>query len=240
LSYEDAFYSFRKPSNQATDLFLRYGNFSNKKIIDLGCGTSRYLSAVSSHNSSLIVGLDKSEYMIKKNRANFEYIIGNIESLPLKENSFDVVLLNLVIHQIKDYNLVLEKIYRVLSNEGILFILTVSPEQLNNRIILAHFPGLLQIELDRFQPVNEIIKELNNADFKKIEIISIKENYICTIEELVGYAKNKACSSLEIYEMRYGETGFLKSLNAYESAIKNTYLNPINENHEHTLFVCTK
>jgi len=81
----------RKSAKMLVDFVKPFG-----KVLDLGCGTgfvSEFLE------NCEVVGLDISEGMARVYREKFgKAIVGNAESLPLKDKSFDFVLSNFSIH----------------------------------------------------------------------------------------------------------------------------------------------
>jgi predicted TPR repeat methyltransferase len=67
MKYENAYYAYRHPSKAVIKNFIKYGNISSyTRVLDLGCGTSRYLAPLAALNSLTIIGLDNSVNMIKK------------------------------------------------------------------------------------------------------------------------------------------------------------------------------
>ena len=58
------------------------------KILDVGCGTGISMSVFIKNNE--IIGLDKSEAMLKLNP--YKKVLGCAENLPFKDESFDIVI----------------------------------------------------------------------------------------------------------------------------------------------------
>lgn len=110
-----------------------------KTILDLGCGTGHVESHLrKAYPSAKIVGLDKSEGMLrqaqhKEKEGQFllaHWICGCAEDLPFKDNSFELVYSNLVLHWSIDFTKSLEEIYRVLKPGGLLLFSVVGPDTL--------------------------------------------------------------------------------------------------------------
>ncbi len=219
----EIFLEFRIPSKIIIQ-FLSSKFNKQDKIIDLGCGPSACISNFSNIIFEEMLGLDNQSQIIKTNKSPIaEYIIGDIEMLPIKTNFFDKALLTLVYHQLNNKNKAFKEIHRILKQEGTLFIVTHSQEQLEKRILLKHFPSLLQIELERFATIKEIEDKLSDFNFTQITRYNLKEPLALSTNFLLGYAKNKACSSLHIYEDLYGKDRFLEGFNKFKQNIESAY-----------------
>ncbi|MEW6070241.1 MAG: class I SAM-dependent methyltransferase [Candidatus Thermoplasmatota archaeon] len=118
----------------------------NSKILDLGCGTGLLFDFLKERNLYPdTVGIDISKEMLKI--SNGEKILGDVENLPFKNNSFDIVFSFTVIQNLPTLK-ILEEVSRVLKPNSI-FAFTVlkkkSPSTLpkklaeNNFVILKKF-----------------------------------------------------------------------------------------------------
>ena len=83
------------PSN---DLFI------NKNVLDAGCGGGRYSYAISRMGAKKVTGIDFGDEGLKFARQNYgktknlNFKKGNVLNIPFKDNSFDTVFSNGVIH----------------------------------------------------------------------------------------------------------------------------------------------
>lgn len=124
---EDELNSIPKESNLA----LSCGNptaIANLKegetVLDLGSGAGfdSFLAAAKVGLSGKVIGVDMTPEMItkandnayKNNIKNIEFRLGEIENLPIADNSIDVVISNCVINLSADKPRVFQEIYRVL------------------------------------------------------------------------------------------------------------------------------
>jgi len=72
-------------------------------ILDLGCGIGALTTSLAEKfPSSLIVGVDKSKYLLRKlqKKGIASTVLADIPSLPFKENTFDVAIAIQVLHEI--------------------------------------------------------------------------------------------------------------------------------------------
>jgi len=120
---------------EASDFSLGCGNpeaiadlEQGEDIIDLGSGGGFdcFLAADEVGDEGRVVGVDMTPEMVEKARANatesdfenVEFRLGEIESLPAADGSFDVVISNCVINLSPDKKRVFEEAYRVLRPGG--------------------------------------------------------------------------------------------------------------------------
>lgn len=91
------------------------------KILDLGCGTGSVAECFM--NEHKVVGLDSMrESIIYASKRGIKARKGNIEDMPFKKESFDVVLCLDVLEHIKNDKKAVKEVYRVLRNGGNLII----------------------------------------------------------------------------------------------------------------------
>jgi len=98
-------------------------------ILDLGCGIGSLTSRLSERFfSALIVGIDRSKYLLGKLQSrrerNILTVLGDITDLPFENGFFDLVLTVQVLHEILHFKgepflkKTLQNIYELLKNEG--------------------------------------------------------------------------------------------------------------------------
>ena len=120
---------------KSADLGLGCGNpgafaslTEGEVVLDLGSGAGIdcFLAAEKVGKTGRVIGVDMTPEMIEKARtnakksgySNIEFKLGGIESLPIENNTIDVVISNCVINLVPDKQQVFEEIYRVLKPGG--------------------------------------------------------------------------------------------------------------------------
>lgn len=97
-------------------------------VIDLGSGAGNdcFVARHETGASGKVIGIDFTEAMIKKGRINaeklgynnVEFRQGDIEDMPVSDNSADVIVSNCVLNLVPDKQKVFSEIYRVLKPGG--------------------------------------------------------------------------------------------------------------------------
>jgi len=97
-------------------------------VLDLGSGAGfdAFLAAKSVGKDGKVIGVDMTQEMIKKAKknadkmgaGNVEFRLGEIEKLPVPDNSVDVVMSNCVINLSPDKRAVFKEIFRALKPGG--------------------------------------------------------------------------------------------------------------------------
>jgi len=114
------------------DLFIRKVKSYIKKIqkggiiIDVGCGTGSLLDAINHHvpNSYHVIGIDisvESVKIAKQKNAQADFIVCDIEALPLRDQVSDIVIIKNVLHHLSTLQ-PLDNIIRLLNSSGFLLI----------------------------------------------------------------------------------------------------------------------
>lgn len=152
---------------------------SGEIVLDLGSGGGFdcFLAAKQVGKTGKVIGVDMTPEMISKARSNaqsagtenVEFRLGEIENLPLADDSVDVVISNCVINLSPDKQRVLMETFRVLRPGGRLAIsdivaTAIIPEEI--RQDMALYTGCV----GGAELINEIERMLSVAGFKNIRV----------------------------------------------------------------------
>ncbi len=109
------------------------------KILDVGCGTGHYIEQLIPKNH-IVFGNDIAIGMLHKSKQKYLNFIdshflslSNIEQLPFRNKSFDVVICIGVIEYLPDVNQAIEELHRIVRDDGIVII--SAPNQLSLKFL---------------------------------------------------------------------------------------------------------
>lgn len=158
---------------------------TGETVLDLGSGGGFdcFLASGQAGNEGHVIGVDMTPEMISKSRANaekgsylnVEFRLGEIENLPVADESVDVIISNCVINLSPDKPRVFSESYRTLKKGGRLAISDVVtlgdlPENIKNDMAL--YTGCIS----GASHITEVEKMLKNAGFEQIRIIPKDES----------------------------------------------------------------
>jgi len=149
-------------------------------ILDLGSGAGFdcFLAARKVGKNGKVIGVDMTPEMIEKarenarkgNYRNVEFRLGDIENLPVADNSVDVVISNCVINLSPDKKKVFMEAFRVLKPNGRLMISDI--------VLLKPLPDFIKNSIEAYVGCvagaivkDEYIRAIKAAGFQKVNII---------------------------------------------------------------------
>lgn len=177
-----------------------FGNLKEGDVVlDLGSGAGFdcFLASKKVGKNGKVIGVDMTEEMINKARilakekgySNVEFRLGDIEKLPVDDNTVDVIISNCVINLAPDKLKVFKEAYRVLKSGGKIYVSDIvligklTEEQLKDEDLLTGcVAGALQKDdyLTKLKQagfrVNILAedKELSKTQYNELPIESIK------------------------------------------------------------------
>ena len=156
-------------------------------VLDLGsgAGVDVFLAADKVGPTGGVIGVDMTEEMVDKAKNiarvhgyhNVEFRLGEIEKLPVEDESVDVIISNCVINLSPDKRKVFQEAYRVLKSGGRLIISDIVSEgtladeiKTDTNAWVCCIGGALEHQ--------EYLREIKKAGFEDVQVLSSKEFYI--------------------------------------------------------------
>jgi ubiquinone/menaquinone biosynthesis C-methylase UbiE len=119
-----------RPKDLATKMYLDSFNLTNQsKVLDIGCAHGLLLHRIKKEYGARGTGIDISKNLIEKAKQEDpenEYVYGDATKLPFPDNTFDLVLSFDNLEHIKEYELTMKEIVRVLKPDGRLLLNTIN------------------------------------------------------------------------------------------------------------------
>ena len=198
---------------------------ANMKILEVGCGNGRlwrknirkiknYLDITLTDIEDKMIEATKEELWDKKEMFKFDVV--DVCNLPYENESFDVIIANHMLYHVKDIEKGLEEIYRVLKDDGSLFISTVGQDHLKELKLMIEDIDLGKTKeqwsfLDRFN-LESGFEKLNKS-FKDVYRYKYDDNlFVTEIEPIVSYIHSMENSESLVFEG--------KKLNALKKVLK--------------------
>jgi len=149
-------------------------------VLDLGSGAGFdcFLAASKVGDKGKVIGVDMTPEMIKKARENaqkggyrnVEFRLGEIENLPVSDNSVDVVISNCVINLSPDKDKTFQEAFRVLKPGGRMMISDI--------VLLKELPKSIKESIDAYIGCvsgailkNEYLEKIKMAGFEDVQVI---------------------------------------------------------------------
>ena len=156
-------------------------------VLDLGAGAGVdvFLAANKVGPTGKAIGVDITKEMVDKAKGvtrshgyhNVEFRLGEMEKLPVREGSVDVIISNCVINLSPDKSKVFQEAYRVLKPKGRLMVSDIVSE--------GALPSEIKNDLNAWAcciagalEQREYLDEIKKAGFKDVEVVSSRGFYV--------------------------------------------------------------
>ena len=150
-------------------------------VLDLGSGAGfdAFLAAQRVGKTGRVIGVDMTPEMVERaknnakkgNYTNVEFRLGEIEKLPVEDNSIDVIISNCVINLSPDKEMVFKEAHRVLKSSGKLMV--------SDLVLAKELPDALKGSVEAYVGClagavkkDEYLKLITMAGFYDVKVIS--------------------------------------------------------------------
>lgn len=111
----------------------------DKKVLEVGCGRAYLSGLLAQHNKVTAVDIVVSKELVKK-YPKVKFVEGNIENLPFKNQSFDVVVTTHTLEHVKNLGLAYSEIRRVAKEKVIIVVPRQRPYKYTFSLHTQFFP----------------------------------------------------------------------------------------------------
>jgi ubiquinone/menaquinone biosynthesis C-methylase UbiE len=137
---------------------MEFDGFAGRELLEVGCGMGSDLLQFA-RGGARVTGLDYTPRSVDITRRRFEvygvpgrFTIGDAESLPFPDGSFDVVYSNGVLHHTPDTQRAIDEVHRVLRPGGVAKVMLYHRSSLFYWVSMILKHGILRGELARSTP----------------------------------------------------------------------------------------
>jgi len=145
----------------------------NLRIMDIGSGEGGTAKVLAENN--FVVSIEKKPgRIIKQINTNLKLIIlGDAVNLPIKEKTFDVIILQDCIEHLRIKNNFFEQLHRLLKNNGIIYLSTPNKYSILNMISDPHWGLPIVSLLSREKIKKYFLKNFRKKDYLRDDIAEL-------------------------------------------------------------------
>ena len=217
--YADSFERYRSQAAETTAALIRsvlryVPSSSGARVIDIGCGTGRYALLLASGTEAQVFATDLSRAMVEKAREkdkgqDVSWSLSDACRMPFAGESFDVALLFLVLHVVKDSKKALQETYRILRPGGYCLILTHSRTQLDRQTVFRFFPEARKLNKRRMLSLTKLKELVREIGFHHLRTEEFVEATTCSRDAFLDKVRSRPNTSLRSmsdadFQRRYG------------------------------------
>ncbi len=175
--------------------FLAEQPIATPRILDMGCGTGKQLTADSpAFPGASLVGLDRFQGMLRqaqKRGPMVTWVQGDSARAPFESAVFDYITNQFSYQHVLDKQGVIREPYRLLRPGGRFVMNNIDPWAMPKWIIYQYFPAAQDRDLEDFLPIEVLTARLEEVGFTGIQLKrdyrQVKEN----LAQFLQYASDR-------------------------------------------------
>lgn len=194
---------------------------AGKRILDLGCGTGKQLSADFHTFPDLsLIGMDLFSGMLwvaQKRGPSVAWVQGDNAHPPFSAGSFDYITNQFSYQHVQQREKMVSEIYRLLKEGGRFVMNNIDPWHMSEWVIYQFFPAAWELDIADFLPVDKFVGLMETAGFTNIEVSRRNEVTDMTLQEVKEYVSRRTAAS---QFMAISDEAYAAGLQTIERKIK--------------------
>jgi SAM-dependent methyltransferase len=177
---------------------VREGDLTGRRVLEVGCGTGRFLAALAGRAKAW--GVDPSSEMLEVARGRVHGAglkLGSAEELPFKDAWFERAAMWLVVHLV-DRPRAFAELYRVLAPGGRLAVATFDPSYFDDFWLNHYFPSMKKADLARFPSGVDLESELPAAGFEATRLVRLSQQGRLSREDALGRIRGRHIGTFDL------------------------------------------
>jgi ubiquinone/menaquinone biosynthesis C-methylase UbiE len=183
-------------------------------VLEVGCGTGRLAAALAERAYAKVWAVDPSPEMLAVARGRAPKGVAlkqaQAEALPFKDGWFERAAMVLVVH-VLDRPRAFAELRRVLAADGRLVFATFEPAQMHGYWLNRYFPSMLEIDLARFAPAEQLVAELRAAGFAAARSFPHSQEVTIDRETALERIRGRHISTFDLLEETELEAGLKRA-----------------------------
>jgi ubiquinone/menaquinone biosynthesis C-methylase UbiE len=196
---------------EVADLLVREGDLAGRRVLDIGCGTGRFLAQLAKVAKAW--GVDASPEMLEvaRERARGAGLkLGSAEELPFKDGWFERATMWLVAHLLHRPRAFAEA-FRVLVPNGRFAVATFDPAYFDEFWLNELFPSMEAADRARFPSAEELSAELQAAGFAEVGLTRLSQRGTLDRATALERIRGKHISTFDLIEEDEYEAGLARA-----------------------------
>jgi SAM-dependent methyltransferase len=197
--YDEPFRDYAVDSNLLAFLNQQPAGRSDVRVLDLGCGTGKQLTADSQTLSKIqFIGLDLFSGMLqiaRKRGPTVSWVQGDSDNPPFAPNSFDYITNQFSYQHVQQQQKLIQTFYRLLKPGGRFVLNNIDPWHMTGWFIYQFFPTSWDLDVGDFIPTDRFVALMKTAGFKRIEVTRQNSTTEMTLAEVYDSVSNRSRTS---------------------------------------------
>ncbi len=184
-------------------------------VLDLGCGTGRFTTALAETFGGPVYGVDpsakmRSEAMARTSDDRICFLAGRAEDIPLPEQSCDLVWVFLSFHHVSDRPAAVAEVARVLRPGGRVLLRSQFSDRFPDICWHNFFPRAREIELEMFPTLTEVETIFASVGLRRCALVSMQEQFADGLQQYAERLRHRAISTFEHMSEQEIQEGFAR------------------------------